>query len=114
GDAVGAGDPGRAAGRPGEADEDLDRRRLAGPVGPDESHDLPALDGHREVVQCHQAAVLLRQALGFDDGLVTTHEWFSDSTVRAAHAAQRSKRAGGRLLRCAACAARTTKLIPPA
>src|SRR5262249_46826721 len=80
GDAVCPGDAGRPARRAGQPDQDLDGRRLPGPVGPDEAKDLSPLDGQRQPVQRHDAAVLLRQLLGFDGGLTRTHALFSPSS----------------------------------
>ena len=73
GHAVHAGDSGRAAGGASQPDQDLDGRRLPGSVGPDEAKNLPALHGQRKTVQGHEFAILLRQCLGFEDGLTRTH-----------------------------------------
>ena len=72
-DAVGPGDRRRAARRPGQADEDLDGRRLARAVRPHEAEDLPSLHGQGQTVQRHDVAVAFRQVFGFDDRLTRTH-----------------------------------------
>ena len=54
-------------GRAGEPQQQLDRGRLARPVGPEEADDLARLDAHREVDQCDGPTVALGQPVGLDD-----------------------------------------------
>jgi hypothetical protein len=58
---------GVAVGLLGDAEQDLDERRLAGAVLAEEAVDLALLDGERHALQRLDAAVALDQALGFDD-----------------------------------------------
>jgi hypothetical protein len=55
-----------AAGRPYQSDQDLDGRRLAGPVRTQKAEDLAWLDGQVEVVECDLATVRLVQVTGLD------------------------------------------------
>jgi len=59
----------RAAIRQGDADEHLDGRRLAGPVGPKETDDLALGQGERNRVDGPEGAVQLGEVLDFENGL---------------------------------------------
>ncbi len=61
-------DPGLPGGRPDKVEEQPDRRRLAGAVRPEEAEDLALLDRQVDVDDPPMLAVVLRQALGLDDG----------------------------------------------
>ena len=54
-------DHGLAAGRAGQAEQQLDRGGLARPVGPEEPEDLAPADRHRQAGQRDRAPVLLAQ-----------------------------------------------------
>jgi hypothetical protein len=62
--------PGFAAGGPCEAEQQLDRRRLAAAVGSQETEHLTARHDHRQPGERHFRAVVLRQFQGANGGLV--------------------------------------------
>src|SRR5262249_47189785 len=55
-----------AGGRRRQAEQELDRRRLSGAVGPQEAEDLAARDGEGEAVDRREVAEAARQAGGLD------------------------------------------------
>ena len=57
---------GAATGRPGEADEDVDERRLPGPVRAEQAEELPRFYLEGEAVQRPDIAVLLHQSVCLD------------------------------------------------
>ena len=78
---IGAGDAGRASGRPELPDQDLDGCRFAGPVGTDEAEDAAAVQGQRQMVQRQEVAVFLGQPVDdHDRRVVRTHIYLSSGT----------------------------------
>src|SRR5580700_11068979 len=59
-----------AAGDFGQAEHHEDRRRLARAVGAEETENLPAPDGERDVVDGDRVAVVFGEVLGLDDGIL--------------------------------------------
>src|SRR4029077_13021561 len=59
-----------AAGNVGQAEQHQDGRGLAGAVGAEETENLPATDGERDVVARDRLAVGLGEAAGLDDGVL--------------------------------------------
>ena len=59
---------GDAVGRLGDAEQDLDERGLAGAVLAEQAEDFAALDGQRHAPQRLDAAVVLDEVVGDDDG----------------------------------------------
>jgi len=55
---------------PQQARDRPQRRRLAGPVGPDEGDDLAGVDGHRQVLHRGDVAVADAQALELEDDVL--------------------------------------------
>ena len=63
----GAQHPPGAGARPGETEKQLDGRRLARAVRPEQAHQLAAPDGEIQAVERHRPAVTLDDALELDD-----------------------------------------------
>src|SRR3989442_5695580 len=59
-------DQGPATGRTHECGKDPEQRRLAAPVRPQQSEDLPLADGHIEAAQDPAFAVVMNQSVDFD------------------------------------------------
>jgi hypothetical protein len=67
-DDVEAAHAGGAGGRSGQRAEHVDRRALAGTVGPEEAEDLAGSDDERHVTDGFDVAVGLDEALDLDGG----------------------------------------------
>ena len=63
-------DPAAAAARAGQAEQQLDDRRLARAVGAEQAEHLAALDGHRQAVEGAHASVLLGEVDRLDRGSI--------------------------------------------
>jgi hypothetical protein len=72
-DDVVARDARAAGGRPGERAEHVDRRRLAGPVGPEESEDLPGVNREAHPTDGLDLAEGLAQLVDGDRGWRRPH-----------------------------------------
>jgi hypothetical protein len=66
----GPAEPDAARGRPLQADDDLQKRALAGAVGTDDGDDLAVVDPERDAVDSREAAEALRDRVNLEQQML--------------------------------------------